>query len=812
MKKTLVPLFITIATSCVLAQAASDQPRQVSGIYPSLAMFNKEGECGTGAVVPWADRLWAITYAPHRPYGSSDKLYEITPDLKQIVRSESVGGTPADRMIHRETNQLLIGPYVIDGERNVRVIKPSEMPGRLTAVARHLVDPATSVYYATMEEGLYSVDLKTLNVTELIKDTNRDNKGLGTGVVSDLPGYHGKGLYSGQERLVYANNGEYGHAAETDPTTPSGALAEWRKPGENWTMIRRNQFTEVTGPGGIFGNSNPKTDPLWAVGWDFRSLILMVLDNGTWYSYRLPKASHSYDGAHGWNTEWPRIREIGEGSLLMTMHGGFWKFPKNFTPATSAGISPRSNYLKVVGDFARWNDRIAIGCDDTAKNEFLNKRKAKGEIVGPGQSQSNLWFIDPTLLDHLGPVIGRGALWLNEDVKKGTTSDPYLFSGFDYRTLALFHNGEAPVRVAVEVDVDGNGTWTPSKTIDVLPGALQWADMTPEKGTWIRLRPEADAKKLTAMFLYRNQDGREVAAAKIFDGIAAPDSKQVTGGLLYARGNDIRTLRFAAQDASGDLGCYDLDGNLTLTKVDEPGASKWMNENVAIPSGVLEYDDASIIYVDQVGRWRLPRGDRSLDTAGPLGAERICREVCTERDLFNAGGTFFELPAENAGGAAKIRAITTHNRRIKDYTSFRGLFVISGLDQPAQAGDHVIRSTDGKTALWVGAVDDIWRFGKPRGFGGPWKNAQVEAGKPSDPYLLTGYDKKSLTLSHDATIAVKITVEIDPSGTGTWVPWKEFSVPAGETVSYQFPDSFSAYWLRAKADSSCKATAQLTYE
>ena len=25
-----------------------------------------------GAVVPWADRLWVITYAPHKPNGSSD--------------------------------------------------------------------------------------------------------------------------------------------------------------------------------------------------------------------------------------------------------------------------------------------------------------------------------------------------------------------------------------------------------------------------------------------------------------------------------------------------------------------------------------------------------------------------------------------------------------------------------------------------------------------------------------------------------------------------------------------------------------------
>jgi hypothetical protein len=29
-------------------------------------------------------------------------------------------------------------------------------------------------------------------------------------VSSGLPGYHGKGFYSGQGRAVYANNGEHG--------------------------------------------------------------------------------------------------------------------------------------------------------------------------------------------------------------------------------------------------------------------------------------------------------------------------------------------------------------------------------------------------------------------------------------------------------------------------------------------------------------------------------------------------------------------------------------------------------------------------
>ena len=118
--------------------------------------------------------------------------------------------------------------------------------------------------------------------------------------------------------------------------------------------MRRNQFTEVTGPGGIDGNAQPQNDPVWSIGWDHRSLILMLLDGGAVARFRLPKASHCYDGAHGWNTEWPRIRDIGEDDLLMTMHGMFWRFPKTFSAATPPASRPRSTYLKVIGDFCRW--------------------------------------------------------------------------------------------------------------------------------------------------------------------------------------------------------------------------------------------------------------------------------------------------------------------------------------------------------------------------------------------------------------------------------------------------------------------------
>ena len=145
------------------------EPIQISGIYPHLAMYNNEGECGTGAVVPWQDRLWVITYGPHLPFGSSDKLYEITDGLERTVRSESIGGTPANRMIHRESQQLFIGPYAIDSTRHVRVISYTEMPGRMTGNARHLTDPAHKIYYGTMEEGFYEVGADSLDVKNLIR-------------------------------------------------------------------------------------------------------------------------------------------------------------------------------------------------------------------------------------------------------------------------------------------------------------------------------------------------------------------------------------------------------------------------------------------------------------------------------------------------------------------------------------------------------------------------------------------------------------------------------------------------------------------
>ena len=55
-------LFGLLAIGSLTFSLARAAPQEWSGIYPELAYFNNEGECGTGAVVAWADRLWAVSY------------------------------------------------------------------------------------------------------------------------------------------------------------------------------------------------------------------------------------------------------------------------------------------------------------------------------------------------------------------------------------------------------------------------------------------------------------------------------------------------------------------------------------------------------------------------------------------------------------------------------------------------------------------------------------------------------------------------------------------------------------------------------
>jgi hypothetical protein len=159
-----------------------------------------------------------------------------------------------------------------------------------------------------------------------------------------------------------------------------------------------------------------------------------------------------------------------------------------------------------------------------------------------------------------------------------------------------------------------------------------------------------------------------------------------------------------------------------------------------------------------------------------------------------------------------VRPIATHNLDIDDYCSWRGLMVMSVAMVGPAVNDRLVRAPGGAGALWLGVADDLWQLGRSRGTGGPWRETVVRAGEPSDPFLMTGFSDKTLRLSHDGRSVLGVRVEVDLTGTGVWVPYATFEVPAGRVFEHRFPDGYGAYWVRTVALADARATAQLTYQ
>ncbi len=805
-------IVVTIVVHFNTTISTAEDYVEFSGIYPHLAAYNQEGECGVGAVVPWAGKLWYITYGPHKPFGSSDKLYEIDDQLNRIIRTESVGGTHANRMIHRESRQLFIGLYVIDKDGKVRVIQPEIMPGRLTGNARHLFDPINKIYFATMEEGFYEVDVHSLEVKTINPDGNAAKPADIAGPL--LPGYHGKGLYSSQGRLVYANNGERSADALIYPDITSGCLAQWD--GKDWNVVLRNQFTEVTGPGGIYGNDNVN-DPIWSIGWDHRSVILMLLDDGQWKKFRLPKASHTYDGAHGWHTEWPRIRDINDDYLLMTMHGMFWSFPKTFSAENLAGICPLSSYLKIVGDFCEWNGKIVFGCDDAALSAFQSNDIFNNKGTMNGQSNSNLWFVDPNEITSFGPVIGRGGPWVDDAIKADEYSEPFLFNGFDHHNVHISHNAGKTVNFTFEIDKTGTDQWTPLPKVSVPSSGYAYHIFDQSlDAQWIRVKSDQLCSKVSLIYQFADNDTRSTVSDTIFDGLAKSNDSFSTG-IIRPRGEDLGTLHFAASQVTPgkteETGYYEIGPDMKLQHRDNPKSHQWLKENNAIGQPVFTTDDASVLVIDSSGRrYRLPKGHTDLQKPTQAGWPRSVREIVTERSLFNCQGNIYEFPRQNSGGFTKIRPVASSDYLIMDLCSWRGMLVIAGIADNADDNPHIIKSDDDKCALWFGTIDDLWKLGKPRGEGGPWYNTSVKSGEPSDPFLMTGYDHKQLILSHKSKSTISIKVEVDITGEGHWVCCKELKVKPEEKKVYTFPEGFNAYWVRMQSSDDAIVSASFIYE
>jgi hypothetical protein len=447
-------------------------PPSVSGVIPAYAQTADFGpprtECGVGCLMPWNGRLYILNYVSHRRQtGTGTGLRVIDENYQMTRHPDGVDGTYANRFVHFESSQLVIGPHVIDQKHNLRTVKEL-IDVRLSGTARHLTDPANLVYLLGMEGELFELNVHTLETKKLFDLTRI----LGT------PGEgscHFKDCYSEYGRLIVVNN-DY---AEGDflGQRSEGTLAEWD--GKDWHVIERKPFVCVHGRGKFTGT-------IFASGWDRSSAILKVFTNAdkTWRTYRLPKASHAHD--HKWQSEWPRIREVEHERFLMDLHGMFYELSPWAYGNRIWGVKPISQHLWVHGDFCSWKGMLILGADNASPADADNPLCA--------EPQSGLWFGKTDDLWKLGKPAGWGGPWWKTPVKAGEPSDPYLMTGFEHKCLHLFHEEKSTVKFDVELDAPGDGSFKRYETYTVEAGqAIQHAFPTGLGAHWLRVIAHGDA-------------------------------------------------------------------------------------------------------------------------------------------------------------------------------------------------------------------------------------------------------------------------------------------------------------------------------
>lgn len=424
-----------------------------SGVFPALTVTadtaptgpnitSPRSECGVGAMMAWADKLYVVSYLSVPNAGSGTGLYAIDANL-QMTKLANHSSVYANRMMVPAMNVIVIGPYIIDSQGNIQVLQDL-LHVRIGGMAEHILYPDSMVYMLGMDGPLWECNLLNLSCTQLFDLTVTLQIPFASGEQQ-----HFKAAHTMNGTLWVAEN--CFEEADGLGLQHGGRLATWDgNMDHNWTILETTAFFEVTGR-----HNMGRT--VFALGWDAKSVILKVLDNGALndqsydtliQTFRLPKATNAYN--HLWTTEWPRIREVETERYLMNAHA-MWYELTPFTWGGAVSIRPISTHLRMVPDYASFRGFLVLGGNQVSSifdNNWVT-----------GESQSGLWFGKTDDLWNFGKPTGWGGVWQNELVLANTPSDPYLMTGFDKKVIHFradppFTSGD--ITVTVQIDFTGS--------------------------------------------------------------------------------------------------------------------------------------------------------------------------------------------------------------------------------------------------------------------------------------------------------------------------------------------------------------------
>lgn len=457
------------------------------GFTSNFDTQNNMSECGVGALIPWADRLYYSTYLAMPGDGAGTRIGYIDRNWADhtVLTTDSIH---AARFIHHETEQLCLGCCIIETDGTVHTIS-TLVNVRVTGFCRHLVTPTTNVYAITMEGKLYDVDLVAYTATQIMD--------VKTKLSQTLVHYKACWTYAAPfasiSRVLMASNVQSNATAAN-----SGALVAVDPVGDTASVKLQESCIEVCGQ--TYPSNGGAT---FVIGKDARSPFLgvMMSNNTTVYKYRLPQWTKAQD----WyiTQEWMRIRPVTTERFVMNAfgtwynvsswlaHSGATGTPETFgTPGTDYPIvEPISRYVDTVTDFCVFNGKFAIGTN--------NMSPQNGSFPNAGQPTSAIKFGDIEDLWDGGKPIGKGYFWYKNSVTDGTSSDPMLIRGYDKKSVQVYNGSDSSITMTISI-VDYSDTYTLT-TLVVDAGAFgtyQFPDGC--GGDWVKLTPSATLTPITA--------------------------------------------------------------------------------------------------------------------------------------------------------------------------------------------------------------------------------------------------------------------------------------------------------------------------
>ncbi len=371
--------------------------------------------------------------------------------------------------------------------------------------------------------------------------------------------------------------------------------------------------------------------------------------------------------------------------------------------------------------------------------------------------------------------------------------------------------GPAADRFTLQVDRRGDGSWTDLEIVGSTGERLR--DALFAGGTdavWLRLTTDRDC--LATAFLHQTTsrfvDGGAADNKAIFAGLANVGDSNARAALIYAakRNRNLRVI-------TGDDRYFDFTKAGFEFKADEPDAKL---KGVLHVEPEFTVDDASVVLKSRGRKVTTSEGQRGIR---PPFASGWPRAVTRSRIGTSSRQHPWHLLRSSFGHQRSTAGVESDASRCQPLQAdHRFLFVerTVGADRCSsernQRRPRIRQATITKSLSGSAALTTSGNLGKPVGQGGPWFDSEAKAGVASDPYLMTGYDKKHVKLFHQSSESVSITLQIDIDGNGTWVAFRSFVVEPDQVVDYEFPTGFSACWVRAVSDRDTEATLTLKYQ